>query len=578
MNSNKIKNLNIYKLIKILIFFRKSFIIGTLLALFSVILHLPMPLLTKYFIDEVIPKSNFELLHIMGIALFGVLILSSAVEMIRSYITQILSEKISMHIGTISFGHIQDGMLEVINNHSTGYWLNRIQIDPKKLGESFNKLNMILTEFLTFIFGMFFVFLFSLKLGILISILLPFYAWSFVYYGKKIKFYSNKLRESNALLAGFIEEAINGIEIIKALVIKNTKVMEIRKRWEDVIGTRKKLIIISQVAFVFSGGLASFAPIIAFWYGGYLVMKGLMTLGELVAINRFLSYIFGPIRNVTELNAELQDTFSVIDRFEQIKNFPKENMNYKNMGIECNFFSKAIIGNNIDFYYQRRNKQIFNKLNFSLPLGKFVAIVGKSGAGKSTLLKLLVRFFEPDAGDIKINGEDINSYNIDSFRKSICIVPQNVTLFSGTLRYNILLNREIDKERLEQILYICQLQELIDSLKDGLNCELGPKGMHLSGGQRQKIALARALCTSPQILLMDEFTSEIDVETESLIIQELRKLRKGKTTIVVAHRLASIKDVDEILVFSDGQILERGNHHQLLELKGHYFSLYSNII
>ena len=578
MNSSKLKSFTIVKLLKILFFFRASFILGALLAILGVVLRLPMPLLTKYFIDDVIPKSNFHMLHIMGIILAGVLLLSIAIEIMHSYVTQILAEKISMHVGTISFGHLQDSLLRIIHNRSTGYWLNRIQVDPKKIGESFNKLINILTQFLTFLFGIVFIFMFSMKLGFFISLLLPFYAWSFSFFGKKMKFYSNKLRESNALLSGFIEETINGIEVIKALVIKEIKIKEMRKHWQKVIEAKKKSIIISKIAFIFSGGLSSLAPVIAFWYGGYLVMTGDMTLGELIAVNRFLVYIFGPIRVLTDINSDLQDTFAVLDRFDQIKTIRKELTNEKALIHTSHLVHGSFRGNNISFYYQGRKEQIFNELDFTLPLGKFIAIVGKSGSGKSTLLKLLVRFYRPDEGQIVVKSEDINAFDINSYRKSVCIVPQIVTLFSGTLRYNILLNRNVTPDDFQQIIKTCQLQELIDTLEDGLDCEIGPKGMQLSGGQRQKIALARALVTAPEVLLMDEFTSEIDVESESFIIQGLRELRQGKTTIVIAHRLTSVKDVDEIIVFSAGKIVERGKHDYLMETNGHYFSMFSKII
>ncbi len=554
--------------------FPKLSLLGFISIVFSVALSLPMPLLTIYFIDKVLPARNVNLLNLVGIGLLGFLVLEISSSFFSNYLNTLLSERIMMRCGVNSFSNFLSSYYTSFISKPSGYWANRIQNEPQSIAQAFRSFIDILTQGLTFLVGGFLIFYFSPKLGFLVLLILPFYVLSLIFLSPRIKKQSLRLKEQRAKLGGFIEENLSGFEIIKSLTAENFKKKELETTWTKSIAESVKFVLIGGVANLLATGIASFAPIGVLWYGGYLVMIGNLTLGELIGINRFLSYIFKPIASFMNINVRIQDALVALERMDEIANLPKEKVG----GIDYKIKSAAKIKlEDVSFSYD--SKAVLSQLNLEIQDGIVTAIVGESGCGKSTLLRLVVGLLKPAAGRILIDGIDVSTLNVSSLRQQVCLIPQNAFLFSGTLQYNINLGgngKDIDQFLLDAT-GISKLTSADLGNESGsiLSYDVGSRGLRLSGGERQRVALARALIRDPAVLLMDEVTSEIDVETERGILDNIIRIRSEKTTVIVAHRISAIKNADEIVVLSGGKVVERGIHNELLEMNGLYRRLWA---
>jgi ATP-binding cassette, subfamily C, bacteriocin exporter len=543
-------------------------IISFFIIVFSILLDLPLPLLTIYFIDHVLTGKDIHLLNMVGAGLLVFLFLKIAIEFTKSYLNILLSEKIIMKYGIETFKNCLNSYYLSLIAKPSGYWVNRIQNEPQSISQIFRTIIEILNMSITFIVGIVLIFYFSYNLGILVLIILPFYGGAIFIMGPKIKKQHLFIKEERSKLSGFLEESMNGLEILKVLVAENFKLSELKANWKKLVDANIRMTVLISINNLIASSFASLAPIGVLWYGGYLVISGSLSLGVVIGINKFLSYVFRPISSMMNINAQLQDSFTSLDRLDEIINFPKEKLNGQHVTIKSD---SNIRINNLRFSYDSR--KIFDNLNLDIKGGKTTAILGSSGCGKSTIFKLMVGLLQSQDGIIRIEDNNINEINVKSLREQVCLIPQNAYMFSGNLAYNIKLGnngRDIDNSLFE----VTGINKFINELSDRLDHDIGSRGLKISGGQRQRIALARALLREPKILLMDEVTSEIDLETEKEIIEKLIELRKGKTTVIVAHGIAAVRKADDIIVMGNGNIIERGSHEELINNNGTYKKLW----
>jgi ABC-type bacteriocin/lantibiotic exporter with double-glycine peptidase domain len=534
------------------------------IIIFSVLLDLPMPLLTMYFIDHVLTGKNFNLLNVIGFILILFLVIKSAADFLRNYLNIKLYEKLIMSYGIKSYQNfIYSYYLAHISNPS-GYWLSRIQNEPQALANIFKTVIDFLTNSITFFVGIFLIFYFSLTLGFLVLFIVPLYAWAMFKMGPKIKKGSILIKEERSKLTGFIEESLNGFEIIKILGIEQYRIGELKDYWNKLVNANLKMTILVSINGLLSILIVSLAPIGVLWYGGYLVMTGSMTLGTIIGINRFLSYVFSPISSFININTQVQDALTSMERLEELAKFNLESTGTRKVDIKTN---ESILITNLDFTYS--SKKIFQNFDLTIKGGITTAFVGKSGCGKSTLSRIIIGLLKPDAGNVFIGNHDLKDLDLAYLRKQICLIPQNAYIFSGDIEYNIKLGEDV--KNIDEVLYkITGVDKFINELTQNPESGLGSRGQKLSGGQRQRISLARALIREPKILIMDEVTSEIDLITEKEIIDTLIDIRKDKTTIIVAHGFASVKKADEIIVLSENGIEEIGTHEELINNKKIY--------
>ena len=308
--------------------------------------------------------------------------------------------------------------------------------------------------------------------------------------------------------------------------------------------------------------------------GGYFIMEGKMTFGEFLSFTLYLGFMIAPIVQMSNIGSQLTEAFAGLDRTEEIMNMDPED----DPVVRTQFINEVkgdIQFDNVSFAYNE-GKEVVKELTFDAPSGSVTALVGTSGSGKSTIAGLVATFITPDAGKVTIDGMDLSTINLKSFRKNLGVVLQDDFLFEGTIRENILFPRpNATEEQLLAAVKGAYVNEFTDRFEKGLDTLIGERGVKLSGGQRQRIAIARAILADPRIIILDEATSNLDTESESLIQQSLSTLMKGRTTFVIAHRLSTIRQADQILVIEQGRIAERGTHQELLDKKGRYYQLYT---
>lgn len=303
-------------------------------------------------------------------------------------------------------------------------------------------------------------------------------------------------------------------------------------------------------------------------------MEGKMTFGDFLAFTLYLGFMIAPIVQMSNIGSQLTEAFAGLDRTEEIMNMPLESDDRKRT-VQLDQVNGEIVFDQVSFAYES-GKEVVKGISFKAPAGSVTALVGTSGSGKTTIAGLAATFLNPDSGLIYLDGRDLQTISLDSFRSQLGVVLQDDFLFEGTIRENILFPRpHATEDQLKMAVHAAHVQEFTDRFEQGLDTLIGERGVKLSGGQRQRIAIARAILADPKILILDEATSNLDTESETLIQESLKKLMEGRTTFVIAHRLSTIRQADQILVIEQGKIVEQGRHEELLDKEGRYFQLYT---
>jgi subfamily B ATP-binding cassette protein MsbA len=308
--------------------------------------------------------------------------------------------------------------------------------------------------------------------------------------------------------------------------------------------------------------------------GANMIVNGKMTVGEFFAFTLYLGYLITPISQMSNIGSQLTDAFAGLDRTEELINKTREGEE-KNRDTVINELHGDIEFKNVSFAYEK-GKTVVKNISFSASAGSVTALVGTSGSGKTTIAGLAGSFLIPDHGQILVDGIDLRTIKLESYRSRLGVVLQDDFLFEGTIRENILYSKpEATQEELMHSVSSAHVNEFTDRFEDGLETIIGERGVKLSGGQKQRVTIARAILANPKILILDEATSNLDTESELYIQESLSNLMEGKTTFIIAHRLSTIRRADQILVIEDGEIVEQGKHDQLIENQGRYFQLYT---
>lgn len=517
----------------------KLSIISLLAVIGTVILELPMPLFTMYFIDHVIPDKNLFQLHYLGGILLLILIVGLLMDYIREYFSSLLAQKIGCKLGLKALDGILHSNYLKIQENSSGYWLSRLTDDTQDISVAFDTLISIVTQILTFIMGICFTFYFSYKLGILIVLLVPLYIFILKKINPLIRKKDNASKEVNAKLTGLLEESIAKIIEIKTLFLENLRLKRSNKLWGESIHVNMNYIKLILLLGAFSNLISSIGSISILWYGGYMVITGILTLGELIALNRFLGYVISPIENILNLNKQLQSIFVSNSRIQEIISLKQTNLN---ADFKINSFAKSnkLIVKNLCYAYDKTNR-IFDNFSLTTDLKNFTGFVAPSGYGKSTLFKIISGLLNQDSGETTLQ------YTGKLDTKDVIVVSQGSSVFSDTFLNNLLLERDIASDKINEIIEIVCLNKLISNLPKGLDTELGSLEGKISGGEKQRIAIARAIIAEPKILLIDEMTSEIDELTESKMFKALKEFRKDKITLFISHRESTLKHAEKII-------------------------------
>ncbi|MEQ8927288.1 MAG: ABC transporter ATP-binding protein [Fulvivirga sp.] len=553
---------------------RKQLIIGLILIIISRLAGLVLPGASKYLMDDVIPNNNLEMLKLLLLAV-GIAI---TVQAITSFaLTQILSVEAQQLISQLRSkvqAHIIKLPVRFFDNAKTGELVSRIMTDVEGVRNIVGTgLAQLFGGVLTSIICLFL--LISISPMMTLYVLVPVAIFGFISlkaFGK-IRPIFRERGVINAEVTGRLTETLGGVRVIKGF---NAEAQEI-KTFEDgvtrlFLNIKKSLTSTSLVtsSATFLLGLASTGIM---GIGGYMIMNGDMTFGDFLAFTLYLGFMIAPIVQMSNIGSQLTEAFAGLDRTEEILNTPLED----DPMIRTKQISEIkgdITFQDVSFSYDE-GKKVIKNISFEAGRGTVTALVGTSGSGKSTIAGMAASFLVPDSGKVLVDGEDLTTITLESYRSQLGVVLQNDFLFEGTIRDNILFPRpNASEDELIHAVRAAHVDEFTDRFEKGLDTMIGERGVKLSGGQQQRLAVARAILANPKILILDEATSNLDMESEAYIQKSLKSLMKGRTTFVIAHRLSTIRQADQILVIENGEIVEKGKHDELLAKRGRYHNLH----
>ncbi len=558
----------------------QGYFIGGLACLFfSSIVTLAFPYLTGKLIDvATAPNADWLLKDIDTIAavLIGILLVQSVFSFLRVYFFAQVSERSMAEVRKTLYEKFMSLPMTFFDSRRTGELVSRINADVSflqttftiTLAETFRQLSIL-------IFGLGLLFWLTPQLTVFMLAIVPLLAVVGLFFGKYIRKLSketqDKLADSNIV----VEETLQSVSMVKAFTNETYETARYAKTLAETV----RIALNSanyRGAFISFMITAVFGAIVAvLWYGTRMVQAGELTFGELTSFVINTMFIGGSIGGLGDMYGQLQKAVGSSDRVMEILALESETE------LTSQKTDYQVIGNifyqNVQFAYPTRKEvEVLKNVNFEIKKGEKIALVGQSGAGKSTIVQLLMRFYPIDQGEIRLDGQRITDYDLRSYRSHIGIVPQEVILFGGTIRENIAYGKpNATFEEIRQAAQQAYALEFIEKFPEQFETVVGERGIKLSGGQRQRIAIARAILKNPEILILDEATSSLDAESEYWVQEALKTLMKNRTTIIIAHRLATIREVDRIYVLDKGQIIEQGTHESLLE---NTEGVYSNLI
>lgn len=554
---------------------RKLLFVGLILIVISRLASLVLPGASKYLIDDVIVNKDFEKLYDIILWVGSAIV----VQAITSFLlTRILSVEAQHLIAELRV-RVQKKVLGLpvsfFDNAKSGELVSRIMTDVEGVR------NLVGTGLVQLVGGTLTAVI-SLVLLIKISplmtayVLIPVAVFGFVAL-KAFAFIRPIFRERgkiNAEVTGRLTETLNGVRVIKGFNAEEQEIKTFDSGVEKLFLNIKKSLTSTALVTSSATFLLGLASTGIMGIGGYMIMNGELTFGDFLAFTLYLGFMIAPIVQMSNIGSQLTEGFAGLDRTEELMNMVSEHESEARINT-----LKTVEGNiqfhNVSFGYEE-DKEVLHNISIEAPSGSVTALVGSSGSGKSTIAGLVSSFLIPQSGTVTIDGKDLSQVTLESYRQHLGVVLQDDFLFEGTIRENILFPRPLaSEESVNEAVKTAYVNEFTDRFEDGLNTVIGERGVKLSGGQRQRIAIARAVLADPKILILDEATSNLDTESESLIQKSLAELMKGRTTFVIAHRLSTIRKADQILVVEQGRIAERGTHDELYELKGRYFELFT---
>lgn len=554
--------------------YKWAFILGLVFLLFSSLTLLTFPFVAGKLIDAA-QGTEWIVSDINSIALILVAILAiqSVFSFFRVWLFALVSERSMRDIRLALYSRMVRLPMTFFDKRRTGELISRITADVSLLQDTFSvTLAEFFRQIITLVAGVGFLLFNTPKLTLFMLGTFPVLVLIAMVFGKFIRKLSKKTQDELAAANVIVEETLQSISTVKSFVGEAYESARYGKGLNSVVGVALRQAkfrgaFISFIIFALFGGIVG-----VMWYGASLVGSGEMSVGELVSFVLYTTFIGGSIAGLGDIYGQVQKAIGSSERVLEILDEEAES---EGGDIALDFKGK-IDFKNLRFHYPTRPEiDVLKDLSFHVNPGEKVALAGHSGAGKSTIIQLLLRFYDIQNGSILVDDKNINNWDLKALRSKVGMVPQEVLLFGGSIRENISYAKPDASE--EEIILAAKKAnawQFISKFPEGLETLVGERGVKLSGGQRQRVAIARAILKNPSILILDEATSSLDAESESLVQEALDELMKGRTTIIIAHRLATIRKVDRIYVLKDGEIIEEGNHQDLLKKdEGFYANL-----
>lgn len=571
---------SLFELKPYLLKYRKLLTLGILAILVSEAFYVLIPILIGRAIDSLKFGVTAEKLLWFALLVIGSTLLSGIASFFVRQTIIVASRKIEYDLRNDFYRHIQSLHYLYFRDKKIGdimaYATNDIPAVRNFLGPGIMYSVETTIEFIVILAIMFSM---NFKLTLITLIPLPLISYLVYKVGKIVHERYEDIQEHFGTITTVAQENISGIRVIKSYVREDYEIDKFRKLSFEYMLKNIKLIRIQSLTYPLMILITGISIILVVWYGGYQVIKGMMTLGQITSFLIYLGYLiwpmiaFGWIVNLTQRASASMDRLLEVFKVEpKIKNTEETDFSIKEIKGEIKF-------KNVWFKYPDSENYVLKNINLEIKQGQTVGIVGYTGSGKTTLVNLIPRLFDADKGDVLIDEINVKKIPLKILRESIGYVQQEVFLFSDTVRNNITFGVDgVSDEKIFEVAKIAHIYDEIIEFQDKFNAIIGERGITLSGGQKQRLSLARALIKEPKILILDDSFSSVDAYTEEAILKNLREFRRGRTTIIISHRITAVKDADFIVVLDDGEIVEQGTHDELIELGGIYADLYQKQI
>lgn len=537
------------------------------------LLELIFPLITSIYIDRLLPTNQWNLIVIFGIGLLFVFGIVAVLKFIVTYWGHKLGTNIERDMRNDLYNHIQKLNFKYFDNQKSGKLIGRLTNDLMDIGEAAHHgPEDVFLSIMTLIGAFVIMLTIDVKLALITFCVVPIVFILAIFFSQKMSRAFKNLFTNVSHFNELIADNVGGIRLVQAFTNEKHEQTKFRNINDNFRATKLKAYNYMSWNITISHIAQNLTLIIVLVVGSYFVLNGDLSYGGIVAFIMITNVLFKPLQQINMIIELFPKAIAGFKNFSEILSINPEIQDAPD-AIQMPSDPKTIQYKDVTFGYGET--PILKKLNLDIQHGEKIALVGPSGSGKTTISSLLPRFYEVDDGDILINGQSIKSIQLASLRAEIGVVQQDVFLFSGTLRDNIVYGHlEADETAIWDAVRNAQLETFIEDLPFGLDTLVGERGTKLSGGQKQRISIARMFLKDPSIIILDEATSALDIETENKIQLAFKKLSENRTSLIIAHRLSTIKDVDRIIFIKDGEILEEGSHEVLMQQDGHYKQLY----
>lgn len=568
--------ISIGQVFKTIIWPRKNILfVGLILIIISKLASLVLPYGSKILMDDIIRDGLHEKFPPLLFAISGAIVVQSITSFL---LTRLLSVE-AQHLIAKLRAQVQKKILTLpikfFDNNKSGALVSRIMTDVEGVRNLVGTgLVQLVGGTFTAIISLFLLINISPKMTLFVLVPVAIFGFIALKAFGYIRPIFRKRGKINAEVTGRLTETLNGIRVIKGFNAETQETKTFENGVEKLFLNVKKSLTSTALITSSAALLLGMASTGIMGIGGYMMIDGTLSFGDFIAFTLYLGFMIAPIVQMSNIGSQLTEAFAGLDRTEELMNMEPED-DGKTRTVKVADIKGDIVFDNVSFAYEE-GKEVVHNISFEAPAGSVTALIGTSGSGKSTIAGLAASFLNPESGKITLDGTDVATITLNSYRSQLGVVLQDDFLFEGTIKENILFPRpDATEKELLDAAKAAHVNEFTDRFEDGIDTLIGERGVKLSGGQRQRIAIARAILADPKILILDEATSNLDTESESLIQKSLNKLMQGRTTFVIAHRLSTIRQATQILVIENGKIEERGSHQELIDKKGRYFELFT---